>query len=221
MSDTSPWLPSHILCLRGQRGSYPHARAAMRSRIWSEAGRERDGMFPQVQHLPLAERLSLCSISSSYFHTTQQNCPVVSKCWLRPYSIVPDQVILCSESCCRSGKLWLKSGTGISEVNASFARNSLRHPLPFWLAEAFLSFYSGLCVPSLPLWASSFNELNITGTWKFMPWKSADVWSWVRSVILYPAIEQTQQQWSHSLCFNLTYCFQFHLSHRTRRRKDV
>ena len=67
---------------------------------------------------------------------------------------------------------------------------SLPHPLPFWLAEAFLSSYPGLAFPrSLSFGAPSFDELNIAATLKFMSWKSADVWSRVRSVILCPAIE--------------------------------
>lgn len=74
--------------------------------------------------------------------------------------------------------------------------------------SAFIQVSSSL---SPSIWAPSVEELNITATRKFISWKSTDVWSRVRSVILYLAEEKCSDvivRWPAFLRMDGNLCFQ-------------
>lgn len=136
---------------------------------------------------------------------------------------MPDQVIPCS----------LKVAVGVGNFGSSQVWAYLKlmlhlHATPSLIhchsgsQRPFSAFAQASCSHSASLWAQSFDELNIAATWKFISWKSADVWSWVRSVIPGYRIDSKMVK-SSSLhqpfvSLDLTYCFQFYLPGIMRRK---
>lgn len=156
-------MPSHILCLRGRRGSYPHARAAMRSGTSREGGRGTGRLFTFRPVLQLRESAFPPSV------------PVIS----RPLSKIVQLYL--SAGFARSGSCQIKSfpcslkvAVGVGNLGSSQVRAYLKLMLHLHATLSLIHCHSGLQRPfsafaqaacSLPLFGPHhFDELNIAAT---------------------------------------------------------
>lgn len=139
-------MSSHVLCLRGQQGSYPHARAAMRGRTSARGWeRRRDDWSRSATSLPPRG-------------TCVQLYPSAGFTWRVLHKIKS-----------------LKVAVGVGKLGWSQTRAYLKLILHLHATFSLIYCHSGSqkpssafiqasCSPTPSIWAPSVDELNITAT---------------------------------------------------------